>query len=86
LKDKDVWQQRLSKAHFEYEESKQAAKLMVGLQEEIKKLEKIIREKDYAPEEQKRLKEFEKQIKKIGYDETRHRKLSSKIGRGREES
>jgi len=37
---------------------------MVGLQEEIKKLGKIIQEKDYAPEEQKRLKEFEGQIKK----------------------
>ncbi len=79
LKNKDVWQQKLSKVHFEYEESKQAAKLMIGLQEEIKKLEKIIREKDYAPEEQKRLKEFEAQIKKIGYDEERHRQLSRKI-------
>ena len=79
LKNKDAWQQKLSKVHFEYEESKQAAKLMIGLQEEIKKLEKIIREKDYAPEEQKRLKEFEAQIKKIGYDEERHRQLSRKI-------
>ena len=79
LKDKDIWQQDLSKAHFEYEESQQAAKLMVGLQEEIKKLEKIIQEKDYAPEEQKRLKEFEGQIKKIDYDETRHHQLSRKI-------
>jgi len=50
LKDKDVWQQKLSKVHFEYEESKQAAKLRVGLQREIKKLEKTIRVKDYAPE------------------------------------
>ncbi|MBU4510967.1 SMC family ATPase [bacterium] len=79
LKDKDVWQQKLSKAHFEREESKQAAKLMVGSQEEIKKLEKTIQKKDYAPEEQKRLKEFEGQIKKIGYDEERHRKLNRKI-------
>jgi len=79
LKDKDVWQQKLSKVHFEYKESKQAAKLMVGLQEEIKKLEKTIRVKDYAPEEQKRLKEFEGQIKNIGYDEERHRKLNRKI-------
>lgn len=79
LKDKDIWQQDLSKAHFEYEESQQAAKLMVGLQEEIKKLEKIIQGKDYAPEEQKRLKEFEGQIKKIDYDETRHHQLSRKI-------
>jgi len=79
LKDKDIWQHKLSKAHFEYEESKQAAKLMVGLQEEIKKLEKTIQEKDYAPEEQNRLKEFEGQIKKIGYDEARHRQLNRKI-------
>jgi len=79
LKNKDVWQQKLSKVHFEYEESKQAAKLMIGLQEEIKKLEKTIREKDYAPEEQKRLKGFEGQIKNIGYNEVSHRQLSRKI-------
>jgi len=79
LKDKDIWQKKLSKAHFEYEESKQAAKLMVGLQGEIKKIEKTIREKDYALEGQKRLKELEEQIKNIGYDEERHRKLNRKI-------
>jgi len=79
LKDKDIWQQKLSKVHFEYEESQQAAKLMIGLQEEIKKLEKTIRVKDYAPEEQKRLKEIEGQIKNIGYDEARHHKLNRKI-------
>lgn len=79
LKDKDIWQQKLSKAHFEYEESKQAEKLMVGSQEEIKKLEKTIQEKRYALEEQKRLKEIKEQIKNIGYDEERHRKLSRKI-------
>jgi len=79
LKDKDIWQQKLSKAYLEREESTQAAKLMVGLQEEINKLEKTIREKDYAQEEQKRLEEFEAQIKKIGYDEARHRQLSRKI-------
>jgi len=79
LKDKDIWQQELSKAHFEREESTQAGKLMVGLQEEIKKIEKIIREKDYAPEEQKRLKEFEGQIKNIGYDEKKYRMLNRKI-------
>ncbi len=79
LKDKDVWQQKLSKAHFECKESTQAGKLMVGLQEEIKKLEKTICEKNYASEEQKRLKEIEEQIKNIGYDEVRHRKLNRKI-------
>lgn len=79
LKDKDIWQQDLSRAHFEYEESQQAAKLMVGLQEEIKKLEKTIQKKRYASEEQKRLKELEEQIKNIGYDEVRHRNLNLKI-------
>jgi exonuclease SbcC len=79
LKDKDIWQQNLSKARLECEESTQAGKLMVGLQEEIKKLEKIIQEKRYASEEQKRLKELEEQIKNIGYDEVRHRKLNRKI-------
>jgi exonuclease SbcC len=68
LKDKNIWQQKMSKAYLEREESTQAGKLMVGLQEEIKKLEKIIQEQRYALEEQKRLKEFEGQIKNIGYD------------------
>lgn len=79
LKDKDIWQQKLSKAHFECEESKQATKLMVDLQKEINELEKTIQEKRYASEEQKRLKEFEGQIKNIGYDEVRHRQLNRKI-------
>ncbi|GAG63372.1 unnamed protein product, partial [marine sediment metagenome] len=79
LKNKDIWQQKLSKAYLKREESTQAGKLMVGLQEEIKKLEKTIQERRYALEEQKRLKEFEAQIKKIGYDETKHRQLNRKI-------
>lgn len=79
LKDKNIWQQKLSKAHLEREDSTQAGKLMVGLQEEINKLEKTIQEKRYALEEQRRLKEIEGQIKNIGYDEVRHRQLSSKI-------
>lgn len=79
LKDKNIWQQKLSKAYFEREESTQAAKLMVSLQEEIKKLEKTIQERRYASEEQKRLKDIEGQIKNIGYDEERHRKLNRKI-------
>ncbi|MCK4308483.1 MAG: SMC family ATPase, partial [Candidatus Atribacteria bacterium] len=79
LKDKDVWQQQLSKVQFEYKESEQAAKMMISLQGEIKEINKIIKEKNYALEEQKRLKEFEKQIKNIGYDEERHRKLNRKI-------
>jgi len=79
LKDKDIWQQKLSKAHFEYEESTHAAKLMVGLQEEVKKLKITIREKDYATDEQKKLKEFERQIKNISYDDAKHRLLNRKI-------
>jgi exonuclease SbcC len=79
LKDKDIWQQKLSKVRLEYEESKQAAKLIVGLQGEIKEIEKIIKEKKYALEEQKRLKAFEGQIKNIGYDEEKHRQLNGKI-------
>jgi len=79
LKDKDIWQQKLSKAYLEREESTQAGKLIISLQKEIKKLEKIIQEKRYALEEQKRLKEIEGQIENIGYDEERHRKLNRKI-------
>ena len=79
LKDKDRWQQKLSKVRLEYDESKQAAKLIVGLQGEIKEIEKIIKEKKYALEEQKRLKALEVQIKNIGYDEEKHRQLNGKI-------
>jgi DNA repair protein SbcC/Rad50 len=79
LKDKDIWQQKLSKVRLEYEESKQAAKLIVGLQGEIEEIEKIIKEKKYALGEQKRLKAFEVQIKNIGYDEEKHLQLNGKI-------
>ena len=79
IKDKDTWQQELSRVHLEYKESEQAAKMMIGLQEEIKKIEKIIEEKNYAIEEQKGLKRLEEQIKNIGYDEERHLQLNRKI-------
>ena len=79
LKDKDIWQKKLSKGHFEYEESTQAAKLMVVLQEEIIKLEKTIQDKRYASEEQKILKELEEQIKNIDYNEKKHCQLNGKI-------
>jgi len=79
LKDKDIWQQQLSKVQFEYKESEQAAKVMIGLQVEIKEINKIIKEKNYALEEQKGLKELVGQIKNIGYDEERHSKLNRKI-------
>ena len=79
IKDKDTWQQELSRVHLEYKESEQAAKMMIGLQEEIKKIEKKIEEKNYAIEEQKGLKRLEEQIKNIGYDEERHLQLNRKI-------
>ena len=79
IKDKDTWQQQLSKAQFGYKESEQATKMITGLQGEIKKTEKIIEEKNYALEEQKELKGLEEQIKNIGYDEERYRQLNRKI-------
>jgi len=79
LKDKDIWQQKLSKVQLEYRESEQAAKMMIGLQGEIKKIDKTIKEKNYALEEQKKLKVLIEQIKNIGYDEERHSQLNRKI-------
>ena len=79
MKDKDTWQQQLSKVQLEYKESEQAAKLLIDLQKEIKKIEKIIEEKDYATEEQRGFKKLEEQIKNIGYDEERHGQLNRKI-------
>lgn len=79
IEDKDVWQQQLSAVQLEYKDSEQAAKMIIILQEEIKKIEKIIEEKNYAIEEQKGLKELEEQIKNIGYDEERHHQLNRKI-------
>ena len=79
LKDKDIWQQKLSKVQLEYRESEQAAKMMIGLQGEIKKVDKTIKEKNYALEEQKKLKVLIEQIKNIGYDEKRHSQLNRKI-------
>jgi len=79
LKDKNIWQQKLSKAYLEYEESKQAAKLMAGLREEIREIEKVLKEKNYALKEQEKLKEQIKQIKDISYNEERHQQLARKI-------
>lgn len=79
IKDKDIWQQRLSKIQFEYKESERAIKMIIGLQEEIKKTEKIIEDKNYALEEQKKLKGLEEQIKNIDYDEERHSQFNRKI-------
>ncbi|GAJ20097.1 unnamed protein product, partial [marine sediment metagenome] len=67
IKDKDTWQQQLSKVQLEYKESEQAAKMMIGLQGEIKKIEKIIETKNYAVKEQKELREIERQIEDIDY-------------------
>ncbi len=78
LRDKDIWQQKLSKAYLKYEESKQAAKLMAGLQEEIKEIEKVLKERSYALKEQEKLKELNKQIKDIGYNEERHQQFARK--------
>ena len=79
LKDKDIWQQKLSKVQLEYRESEQAAKMMIDLQVEIKNIDKKIKEKDYALEGQKKLKVLIGQIKNIGYDEKRHSQLNRKI-------
>jgi len=78
LRDKDIWQQKLNKAYLEYEESKQAAKIMTGLLEEIKEIEKVLKERSYALREQEKLKELDKQIKDIGYNEERHQQLARK--------
>jgi len=79
IKDKNTWQQQLSKVQLEYKESEQAAKLLIDLQKEIKKIEKIIEGKNYATEEQRGFKKLEEQIKNISYDEERHGQLNRKI-------
>jgi len=79
IKDKDTWQQGLSRVQLEYKESEQAIRMMIGLQKEIKKIEKIIEDKNYALEEQKKLKGLEEQIEHIDYDEERHSQFNRKI-------
>ncbi|MBA7548563.1 hypothetical protein ES705_41024 [subsurface metagenome] len=81
IKDKDTWQQQLSKVQLEYKESEQAAKMMIGLQEEIEEIEKIIETKDYALEEQEELRGIEKQIEDIDYGEARHFQVNKEIKR-----
>ena len=81
IKDKDAWQQQLSKVQLEYKESEQAAKMMIGLQEEIKKIEKIIETKNYAVKDQKELREIERQIEDIDYREARHFQVNNEIKR-----
>ena len=81
IKDKDTWQQQLSKMQLEYKESEQAAKMMIGLQEEIKKAEKIVETKNYAVKEQEGLREIEKRIESINYREARHFQVNNEIKR-----
>ncbi|MBA7530434.1 hypothetical protein ES705_22641 [subsurface metagenome] len=81
IKDKDTWQQQLSTVQLEYKESEQAAKMLIGLQEEIKKIEKIIETKDYAVKEQEELREIKRQIEDIDYGEARHLQVNNEIKR-----
>ena len=80
-KDKDIWQQQLSKVQLKYKESEEAAKMMISLEEEIKKIEEIIETKKYAVEEQEKLGEIERQIKDIDYGEARHFQVNNEIKR-----
>jgi len=79
LQDKDVFQQNLSRAQFEFRESEQAEKLVAELYAEIKEVEQKITGKDYAREEQGKLKELEEKIKSIEYDETEHNQIYRKV-------
>jgi exonuclease SbcC len=79
LKNRAIWQQQLSKAQLTYKESEQAAKIIIGLQEDIKKINKIIKEKKYALEEQKKFKILDRQIEDISYNEKRHLQLNQKV-------
>jgi len=77
--DKDIWQQQLSKIQFECKESEQATNLLSGLQAEIAGINKVLEDRSYALEEHRRLEELEKQIKTIGYNETRHFQVNNEI-------
>ena len=79
LKEKDSWQQKLSRAHLEYEESKKAAEAIVSLQAEIQAIESYLKGGKYARKEQEKLEELVKQIKAIDYNEERHRQLTHKV-------
>ena len=81
IKDKDTWQQQLSKAQLGYKESEQAAKLLIDLQKKIKKIEKTIETKNYAVKEQEELIEIEKQVEDINYGEARHLQVNNEIKR-----
>jgi len=80
-KDKDIWQQQLSKVQLECKESKQATEMMISLNEEISKIEKVIGDKDFALKEQEELRGLEKQIKDIDYQVSRHFQVGNEIQR-----
>ena len=80
-KDKDIWQQKLNKVQLEYKESEQAAEMMAGLDNEIEMIVKTMEMKDFAIKEHRELKEIEKQIKDINYEEARHFQVGNEIQR-----
>jgi exonuclease SbcC len=80
-KDKDIYQQQLSRLQLECKESEQATEMMISLSEEIYKIEKIIGDKNFAVKEQEELRGLEKQIKDIDYGEARHFQVGNEIQR-----
>ncbi len=81
IKDKDIWQQQLSRTQLEYKESDQATEIMVSLQGEIGEIEKIIETRGFAIKEHEELKKIKKQIVDIDYKETRHLQVGNEIQR-----
>ncbi|MCK4297750.1 MAG: hypothetical protein KAX28_13975, partial [Candidatus Marinimicrobia bacterium] len=81
IKDKDVYQQQLSRLQLEYEESEQAEALLSVFQGEISGIKKVLELKDFALKEQEELKEIEKQIESIDYRESRHFQVGNEIQR-----
>jgi len=81
IKDKDIYQQQLSRLQLEYKESEQAAEMMAGLDGEIEKIVKTMEMKDFAVKEQEELRGLEKQIKDIDYGEARHFQVGNEIQR-----
>ncbi|GAB4115274.1 MAG: SMC family ATPase [Candidatus Caldatribacteriota bacterium] len=81
LKEKDLWQQRYSRAYLEYQESQQATQLLIEIQNEIRRTEIILQKKEYAQTEQEKLKMLDQKIKAIGYNLKKHNEITQKLER-----
>lgn len=74
-------QARLATADAALAQSQLARERLASTQAELSSLETLLRQETYAPQEHERVTTLERQVKELGYDETRHTALRDEATR-----